>query len=96
MNVLHLFSGSKSKLYKKPLHDLLISGWRQYAPPKCWLASARTHSIFISHILDVLTEMVIKSTIFWDITLATCFHARILLGLFDPEDGDDMFLQNIR
>jgi hypothetical protein len=24
--------------------------------------------------------------------LTTCFHADILLGLFDPEDGGDMFL----
>jgi hypothetical protein len=24
---------------------------------------------------------------------ATCFHTDILLGLFDPEDGDDMFLR---
>jgi hypothetical protein len=27
--------------------------------------------------------------------LATCFHAGILLGLFDPEDGGDVFLWNI-
>jgi hypothetical protein len=27
--------------------------------------------------------------------LATCFHAGILLGLFDPEDGDDTFLRNV-
>jgi hypothetical protein len=27
--------------------------------------------------------------------LATCFHAGILLGLFDPEDGGDMFLRNV-
>jgi hypothetical protein len=28
--------------------------------------------------------------------LTTCFHAGFLLGLFfDPEDGWDMFLQNI-
>jgi hypothetical protein len=28
--------------------------------------------------------------------LATCFHAGILLGLFfNPEDGDDMFLEKI-
>jgi hypothetical protein len=28
--------------------------------------------------------------------LATCFHAGILLGLFDPEDGGDMFLRNVK
>jgi hypothetical protein len=27
--------------------------------------------------------------------LATCFHAGILLGLFYPEDGGDMFLRNV-
>jgi hypothetical protein len=26
--------------------------------------------------------------------IVTCFHDRILLGLFDPEDGGDMFLRN--
>jgi hypothetical protein len=27
--------------------------------------------------------------------LATCFHRGILLRLFDPEDGGDMFLRNV-
>jgi hypothetical protein len=27
--------------------------------------------------------------------LLTCFHAGILVGLFDPEDESNMFLQNI-
>jgi hypothetical protein len=27
--------------------------------------------------------------------LAFWFHAGVLLGLFDPEDGGDMFLRNI-
>jgi hypothetical protein len=43
---------------------------------------------------EVLKKVVMKSTIFWDITLATCFSADVLPGLFDPEDGGDMFLQN--
>jgi hypothetical protein len=29
------------------------------------------------------------------IWLATCFHADILLGIFDPQDGIVMFLQNV-
>jgi hypothetical protein len=50
---------------------------------------------------EVFTAVVMKSTIFWNITscsplLATCFHAGFLLGLFfDPEDGGDMFLRNV-
>jgi hypothetical protein len=50
----------------------------------------------------VLTPVVMKSTIFWDTTacsrlsrLATCFNVGILLSLFDPEDGDDIFLRNV-
>jgi hypothetical protein len=27
--------------------------------------------------------------------LTTCFHDSYLLGLFDPEDGGDMFLRNV-
>jgi hypothetical protein len=46
---------------------------------------------------EVITAVVMKSYIFWDIMLcslllAICF----MLGLFfDPEDGGDMFLQNV-
>jgi hypothetical protein len=29
------------------------------------------------------------------IQFATCFHAGVLLGFFDPEDVDDMFLWNV-
>jgi hypothetical protein len=48
--------------------------------------------------LKVLTTVVMKRSVFWDITLcgllpATYFHAGFLLGLFfDPEDGGDMTL----
>jgi hypothetical protein len=28
----------------------------------------------------------------WKQKLASCFHTGILLGLFDPEDGGDIFL----
>jgi hypothetical protein len=34
-----------------------------------------------------------KSAIFWDITLATCFHADVFRGLYDPEDGGDFPLK---
>jgi hypothetical protein len=50
---------------------------------------------------EVLTAVIMKSTILWDIKLsrvllATCCHAGLLLGLFfDPKDGGDMFLRNI-
>jgi hypothetical protein len=47
---------------------------------------------------EVLTAVVMKNTVFWDITprLPTCFHAGILLGLFfEPEDGGYMFLRNV-
>jgi hypothetical protein len=54
--------------------------------------------------LDVLTAVVVnrrfggtyrlhlQGRISWP---ATCFHAGILLGLFDPEDGRDVFLRNV-
>jgi hypothetical protein len=42
------------------------------------------------------TAIVERSTIFGDIKpCGTCFHTGTLLGLFDPEDGDDMFLRNV-
>jgi hypothetical protein len=46
---------------------------------------------------EVLTAVVMKSTVFWDSTLlATCYHAGFLLGLFfNPEDGGDMVLRNV-
>jgi hypothetical protein len=55
---------------------------------------------------EVLTAVVMKNTILWDITpcsplkvnllLATCLHAGFLLGLFfGPENGGDMFLRNV-
>jgi hypothetical protein len=41
---------------------------------------------------EVLTTVVTKSSIFWDITPCSLL-AGFLLGLFfDPEDGGDMFL----
>jgi hypothetical protein len=57
---------------------------------------------------EVLTAVVMKSPIFWDITPfsplkvnqrfgGTCYlsHTSFLLGLFlNPEDGGDMFLRN--
>jgi hypothetical protein len=46
----------------------------------------------------VLTAVVMKNTIFWDIMLCiVCWkslHAGILLGLFDPEDGGTMCFWN--
>jgi hypothetical protein len=57
---------------------------------------------------EVLITVIMKSSIFWDITSCslskvnqwlsgTCYlHTRCLLGLFfDPEDVGDMILQNI-
>jgi hypothetical protein len=56
---------------------------------------------------EVLTAMVMKSSIFWDLMirmnsslhralLATYFHAGFLHGIFFyPEDGGDMFFRNV-
>jgi hypothetical protein len=52
------------------------------------------------------TKVMIKSTIFWDMTpcrdeeitdfLAICFQNSFLLGLlFEPEDGGDIFIRNV-
>jgi hypothetical protein len=60
---------------------------------------------YVWHIgFEVLTDVVMKSSVFWDITLcspcrallATHFLAGFLLGsFFDPEDGGDMLLRNV-
>jgi hypothetical protein len=51
-----------------------------------------------------LTPVVMKSAILWDTTPCsplrvnppdTSFHAGILLGLFDTEDGGDIFFRNV-
>jgi hypothetical protein len=74
----------------------------------CWSVHQRnllsTSEINLIVEFGVLTAVVTKRTIFWHITpcsplkvnrqLATCFHADILLDLFDSEDGDHMFLRN--
>jgi hypothetical protein len=54
---------------------------------------------------EILTAVVIESTIFWDITpcsplkvnrVANCFHAVSLLRLFfSPKDGGGVFLRNV-
>jgi hypothetical protein len=55
---------------------------------------------------EVLTAVVMKSYIFWDITPCSPFkvnqrfcyllHAGFLLALlFDPEDGDGLFFRNV-
>jgi hypothetical protein len=47
---------------------------------------------------EVLTAVVMKCSIFCDITPWSCclLHAGIVLGLhFNPEDGGDIFLRNV-
>jgi hypothetical protein len=52
-----------------------------------------SYSLFIKS-ADILEEHV--ASIFWKALLATCFHTGFLLILFfDPEDGGNMFLQNV-
>jgi hypothetical protein len=55
------------------------------------------HNIYVG--FEVLTPVVMKSSIFWDITpcSSACYllHAGILIDLFNPEDEGDMFLRNV-
>jgi hypothetical protein len=46
---------------------------------------------------EVLTAVVMKSTVFWDMTPCSPLKlSDILFGLFfDPEDRGDMFLRNV-
>jgi ABC-type uncharacterized transport system permease subunit len=47
---------------------------------------------------EVLTAVVMKNYIFWDITGSVCYllHVGFLPGLgFEPKDGGDMFLRNV-
>jgi hypothetical protein len=41
---------------------------------------------------EVLTEVLMEVTIFWDVLLARWFLARLILS---PEDGGDAFLRNV-
>jgi hypothetical protein len=54
------------------------------------LMGAEVYSSIFS-LLPILSEISGQAIIYF----ATCFHAAILLGLFDPEDGGVMFLRNI-
>jgi hypothetical protein len=44
---------------------------------------------------EVLTEVAVKSSIFWVIIRWKSIHAGILLGLFYFEEGGNMFLRNV-
>jgi hypothetical protein len=48
---------------------------------------------------EVLTPVVMKSAIFWDITACSPLKVNIseehVTWFFDPEDGGDMFLRNV-
>jgi hypothetical protein len=50
---------------------------------------------------EVITAVVMRSTIFWDTTpfsplkVKLGLHAGIVLGLFYSEDGSDIFLRNV-
>jgi hypothetical protein len=50
----------------------------------------KVHS-YISLLLPIQSEISGQPII----QLATRFHAGILLSLFDPEDGNDVFLRNV-
>jgi hypothetical protein len=53
------------------------------------MAYYTTHIYVHSYIyLEILCKL-------WDILLCSLLNAGILLGLFDHEDGGDMFLRNI-
>jgi hypothetical protein len=61
------------------------------------------HRLFIHVGVEILTAVIMKCSIFWDITpcipLKVCsacnlLHAGFLLDLFNPEDGGNIFLPN--
>jgi hypothetical protein len=55
---------------------------------------SETGSVFVG--FEVLTAVVMKSTIFWDITPCSVLSVYVHFGgtYRDPEDGGDMFLRN--
>jgi hypothetical protein len=53
---------------------------------KCLINDAPVHEeLWVSGVIRP-TFLILKNIIFWDINL---------LGIFDPEDGDDMFHRNV-
>jgi hypothetical protein len=83
----------------------LIKAKRNYISINCYVYGLRAGNYIADVGYEVLTAVVMKSYILWDITACsalkvyrcflTIFFARFLLGLFfDPEDGCDMFLGN--
>jgi hypothetical protein len=64
----------------------------------CVDGHSRLHNIWYVVGFEVLTAVVMKSTIFWEVgaELAICFHAGFLLGLFfHPENVGDMSPRNV-
>jgi hypothetical protein len=59
-------------------------------PCNPWKVNRRFRWIFDLHFQDLISRAKMPAT-----RIATSFHAGILLGLFYPEDGGNIFLRNV-